>query len=124
MSVAEHVLTKAKMEGIIHDAARACGMDGHIDVATAQANLGTQAEMMMGRFGSGRMPHKNSYLYLDSVDACFYISRGRANCTFTARWFSESKDLDRLAEAGALVKKMLQEMQRRIDAVGEEAHHE
>jgi len=97
---------------ILHEAAKACGLDGHISEHT-----GTVAERAMLIFGGNRkQPRKNSYLYLDSVDACFYIQQNMACCVFSARWFAASKDLNNLAKAGMHIKRMLTEIQSRIDS--------
>ena len=86
--------TKDQQIVMLHDAARASGMDGHI-VNT---------------------PRKNSYLYLDSVDACFFYSNiGAPTVTLTARWSCGAKDLDRLADAAELIKTMLQNMKAQVE---------
>lgn len=59
----------------------------------------------------GERTTKNSYLYCDSVDACFFYGpTGAPTVTFTARWTYGAKDLDRLGEAAELIKTMLYNM--------------
>lgn len=101
--------TKDQQIVMLHDAARASGMDGHI---VSEPPPGTMAERVMTWFGGRKnTPRKNSYLYLDSVDACFFYSNlGTPTVTLTARWSCGAKDLDRLADAAELIKTMLQNM--------------
>lgn len=107
------MLTKEQQEILLHDAARISGMDGHV-----QSSGCTAAERVMQMFGGNRnTPRKMSYLYCDSVDACFYYCNDKACCTFTARWFSGAKDLERLGDSGTLIKKMLDNMQGLADGV-------
>lgn len=104
---------------IIHDSARECGLDSHITYSEKRSDLYTMAEKDMGWMGfSKNMPHKNSYLYCDSVDACFYISREDMACvTFAARWFAGSKDLtlERMEIALMYINSMLDAMQSKIN---------
>lgn len=65
-------LTKDQQIVMLHDAARASSMDGHI---VSEPPPSTMAERVMTWFGGRKnTPRKNSYLYLDSVDACFFYS--------------------------------------------------
>lgn len=102
------MFTKEQQESMLHRAARSSNMDGHI-VATPPA---TMAERAMTRFGGkASTPRKNSYLYCDSVDACFFYGPTDApTVTFTVRWTYGAKDLDRLGEAANLIKTMLHNM--------------
>lgn len=107
------ILTKEQQEILLHDAAKISGMEGHVQTAGC-----TAAERVMQMFGGKRnAPRKMSYLYCDSVDACFYYHNDKACCTFTARWFAGAKDLSKLADAGALISKMLDNMQGLGDSV-------
>ena len=106
-------MTYEQQSEILRQAASASGMDGHIS-----EHAGTAAERVMLLFGgTKRQPRKNSYLYCNSVDACFYITDNNALCTFTAKWCVGSNDINKLADAGRMIKKMLLEMQRRIDSL-------
>lgn len=102
------MFTKEQQISMLQRAARASGMDGHI-VATPPA---TMAERAMTYFGGKKNPpRKNSYLYCDSVDACFFYGPTDApTVTFTARWTYGAKDLDRLSEAANLIRTMLHNM--------------
>ncbi len=116
-------LTNEKKIQILHDSARQCDLDSHITVCEKKSDIQTQAEMMMGNMSFVKNPHKNSYLYFDSVDACFYIEREKACVTFTARWDVDSKDLsiNRMEKALITINKMLRTMQDMINKIlGEE----
>ena len=108
--------TKAE---ILHDAAQACGFNGH-----TQTTGNTAAEKVMCMLGAHRAtPRKMSYLRMDSVDACFYIQGKDACCTFAAKWFDGSKDLDKMAQAGEIIKRMLHEIQQRVDKAEQEENN-
>lgn len=102
------MFTKEQQKTMLHRAARSSNMDGHI-VATPPA---TMAEHAMTRFGGkASTPRKNSYLYCDSVDACFFYGpTGAPTVTFTARWTYGAKDIDKLGETAELIKTMLYNM--------------
>lgn len=111
------ILTNEQKIKILHDSARICDLDSHVTVCEKKADLQTQAETMMGNMSHVKNPHKNSYLYFDSVDACFYIERETACVTFTARWFAGSKDLslEKMEKALNSINKMLETMQGMIN---------
>jgi len=106
-------LTSEQKIKILHDSARKCDLDSHIVTCEKKADLQTNAERMMGNMSYVKNPHKNSYLFFDSVDACFYIERETACVTFTARWSVGSKDLsiDRMEKGVISINKMLETMQ-------------
>ena len=98
---------------LLHDAARLCGMDGHI-----QTVGNTAAEKVMLYFGGKKnTPRKMSYLYCDSVDACFYFSNDKPCCVLTARWFAGAADLteSKMVTAVAYIRNMLTKMQELTD---------
>lgn len=98
---------------LLHDAAVMSNMDSHV-----QTEGYTAAEKIMQFFGGQKnTPRKMSYLYCDSVDACFYFTNNKACVTFTARWFSGAKDLEKLGEASKHIGLMLENMQSLADAV-------
>lgn len=102
------MFTKEQQISMLQRAARASNMDGHI-VATPPATMAERAMTWFG--GKKNTPRKNSYLYCDSVDACFFYGPTDApTVTFTARWVYGAKDLDRLSEAANLIRTMLHNM--------------
>lgn len=102
------MFTKEQQKSMLYRAARSSNMDGHI-VTTPPA---TMAERAMTRFGGkASTPRKNSYLYCDRVDACFFYGpTGAPTVTFAARWTYRAKDLDKLSETAKLIKTMLYNM--------------
>lgn len=106
-------LTQEQKIKILHDSARQCDLDSHITICDKKSDLQTNAEIMMGNMSHFKNPHKNSYLFFDSVDACFYIERETACVTFTARWGVGSKDLSigKMEKALISINKMLETMQ-------------
>lgn len=107
------IFTREQRTVMLHDAARAANMDGHVTSAPPS----TMAERAMTWWGGRKnTPRKNSYLYCDSVDACFfYTVDGTPTVTITARWTCGAKDLDRMADAAALIKAMLQAMKEQAE---------
>ncbi len=103
-------LTNEQKIKILHDSARKCNLDSHVTIREKKIDLQTHAEKMMGNMSHVKNPHKNSYLYFDSVDACFYIERETACVTFTARWGVGSKDLSisKIEKALISINKMLE----------------
>lgn len=100
-------LTKEQQENLLHEAARKSDVGGHV-----QSMGCTAAERVMQMFGGKQnTPRTMSYLYCDSVDACFYYQNDKACCVFTAKWLVGTKDLARLDEAGKLISTMLNNMQ-------------
>jgi len=110
-------LTNEQKTKILHDSAIKCDMGGHVVICEKKADLQTNAERMMGNMSYVKNPYKNSYLYLDSVDACFYVEREMACVTFVASWIVGSKDLSisKMEKAIILINKMLLEMQYMIN---------
>lgn len=111
------MLSSDEKYNILHDSAKEIGIDSHIVVADKKSDLHTQAEQMMGNMSHFKNPHKNSYLFMDSVDACFYIYREIACVTFAAKWGAGSKDLsvERFEKAIITINKMLETMQLKIN---------
>ena len=58
-------------EQAMHDTCRELGYDGHIKTIQYKKDALTYAEKIAIRFGVPKVV-KNSYMYLDSVDFCFY----------------------------------------------------
>lgn len=107
------MLTKAQQAKILHDAARMSNMDGHV----YDGPPSTCAEKAMVMFGTPKnTPRKNSYLYCNSVDACFYFERDIARMTITAKLTVGCVDIDTLKSTALdMVKTMLQNMQKLAD---------
>lgn len=116
-------LSFEEQEKIIEDAADACKMDVRISHMARKADLHTAAEKLMGQraFLKGK-PYKQSYLWCDAVDICFFFSdqyEATACATFTALWSVGIKDLTTSAAVNAVrkVEDMLALMQKKANAV-------
>ena len=113
------MLSEKQKSDLLHDAARLTGLDSHIFNGKPQ----TAAEFLMVRTGGLKdEPRKNSYLFCDTIDACFYYRGTRACCTFTAKWCEGAKDLEptRISRAMQIVSDMLKNMQELINKAVEE----
>lgn len=109
------MLNKEKQAQLLHDAAVMTGLDAHVKTTA----LSTAAEKIMQLFGGSKnTPRKTSFLFCDSVDACFYYNSFDSACvTFTARWYAGAKDLegDRPNETAKIIRTMLNNMQALVD---------
>ena len=77
------IFTREQQTVMLHDAARAANMDGHV-TSTPPSTMAERAMTWWG--GRKNTPRKNSYLYCDSVDACFfYTADGTPTVTITRR---------------------------------------
>lgn len=107
------MISKEKQAQLLHDAAVMSGLDGH--VRTTGSTAAEKIMQMLG--GSKNTPRKMSYLFCDSVDACFYYSSKEACVAFAARWYAGSKDLEgeRPNKTAKIIRTMLRNMQALID---------
>lgn len=92
----------------LHDAARMCGLDGHVKVITYKNECCTRAEQIAEAEMARPFPVKNSYLYCGTVDACFYYDReDNACCAFSGHVRYGSGDYGRMGAIARLVQSML-----------------
>lgn len=78
-------------------------------------NHGEQIRLMLSSYCKG-MPYKSSYLYCDTLDACFYYDHDGHTCvTISARWCNGAKDRDKP------IKKAFEYVQKMLDAMTAEA---
>lgn len=113
-------LTTEQRVQILHDSARECNLDSHIVISESKRDLGTVAEKALGWMAWYKnIPHKNSYLFFDSVDACFFISSNNTpSVIFTARWSIGSRDIEDMRKfeiAIPIINKMLETIQCKIN---------
>ena len=102
----------------LHNAARKAGLDAHIVRMERKSDAHTYAEKLMLNCYRKGMPYKSSYLYCDTVDACFFFDHdGKASVSFSAIWRSGAKDL------GKPLKEAFGYIQRMLDAMTAEAEH-
>lgn len=109
-------LTIEQEREALYQAARQVGLDAHITYMERKSDAHTCAEKLMLNSYRKGMPYKASYLYCDTVDACFFFDYdGRATVTLSARWAHGAKDL------GKPIKKGFDYIQKMLDAMTDEA---
>jgi len=95
----------------LHDAARACGFDGH----TEELHYKKDAETWPDRIAiNRRLPVviKQSYLYFDSLDTTFFYSpEGKPSCAFAGIVFKPSSDYKHLVDMSNRISGMLDAME-------------
>lgn len=101
----------------LYNAARRSNLDAHIQYMDRKSDAHTCAEQLMLNSYRRGMPYKASYLYCDTLDACFYFDHdGRACVTVSARWCNGAKDLGRpIREAFEYIQNMLDAMTAEVD---------
>ena len=100
-------------------AAKKCKLDAHIIVAYRKNDCGyTWANKIMGRWYRRKMPYKNSYMFCDTMDLCFFFNEnnepmytyaGYADLERDAR---EDKNVDAFKKANLMLKYMKEEIER------------
>jgi hypothetical protein len=110
-------LTIEQEEDALYNAARKAGMGAHIEYMERKSDAHTYAEKIMLNAYRRGMPYKPSYLYCDTVDACFYFDYdGQACVSFSAQWRNGAKDLGKpIREAFGYIQNMLDAMTNEAD---------
>ena len=68
-------MTADKQAELIQKACRECGLDGHVKWIERKQDVQSWAEKIAERFRHKRnMPIKNSYMYCDQLDMCFFYT--------------------------------------------------
>lgn len=68
-------MTVDKQAELIHKAFREYGLDGHVKWIETRKDIQTWAEKIAERFRQNRnIPVKNSYMYCDQLDMCFFYT--------------------------------------------------
>ena len=92
----------------LHDAARMCGLDGHVKVVNYKNECVTPAEQIAESQLARPFPAKNSYLYCGTLDACFYYDReDNACCAFSGYVRYGSGDYERMGATASCIQMML-----------------
>lgn len=77
-------MDNAERTKALRDAAYLCGLDGSVKVVNYKNECVTHAEQIAEAQMVRPFPVKNSYLYCDALDACFFYDRdGSACCSFS-----------------------------------------
>lgn len=106
-----------KISDILYRAAREANLDGHIKIIENKKDEHTYAEKIAGRFRSGHLPVKNSYMFCDALDMCFFVTKDLTP-TFAYAGYSAINHIDvaedKLLKAFSKAKELLQIIDRMI----------
>lgn len=72
---------------MLHRAMREADLDGHIKVIERRSEADTWAEKIADRFREQELPVKNSYMFCDTLDMCFFYDTN-LKATFTYAGYS------------------------------------
>lgn len=101
-------MNNSEKSAALHHAARACGFDGHIKTIEYKNQCFTRAEQIAESRVSRPFPVKNSYLYCDTLDTCFYFdSENNPCCAFAGCVRYNSGDFKSMEGTAAKIKAML-----------------
>lgn len=105
-------LTIAQEHEALYNAAHRANLDAHIKHLSRKSDAFTAAEKLMLMQYHKDMPVKASYLYCDSLDACFFFNTaGKACVTISAFWGYGTADLgEPIEKALKYIREMLQYM--------------
>ena len=110
-------LTIEQERDALYNAARKAGLDTHVTYMERKGDAHTYAEKLMLNSYRKGMPYKSSYLYCDTLDACFFFDRdGHACISMSAFWRNGAKDL------GKPIREALMYIQKMLDIMTEEAN--
>lgn len=107
-------MTAERQAELISCACKEAGFDGHIRWIEGKKQANTWAEKIAVRFkGDTPLPVKNSYMYCDTLDMCFfYNEQGTPFMTYAGYVTAESKDITegKLLEAFRRARQVLSTM--------------
>lgn len=107
-------MTTERQAELIALACKEAGLDGHIKWIDGRKQANTWAEKIAIRFkGDGPLPVKNSYMYCDTLDMCFFYNEaGTPFMTYAGYVTEESRDIieDKLLEAFRRARQVLNTM--------------
>ena len=117
------MVAKEKQAIIIHNACKKAGVDSHVKWIFRKNDARTMAEQIANQFKDVNakdksFPVKNSYMYCDALDLCFFFNKRNKACfSFSGFSFSGSDDLrkKRLVEAFKKAELIVDYMQEMMD---------
>ncbi len=119
-------MTKEQQAENIHQACKDAGLDGHVKWIERKAQAQTWAEKIAVRFkGKDPLPVKNSYMYCDTLDMCFYYEPdGTPGMTYAGYVTADSADIKdgKLMEAFRKARHVLGIMKELADGQGAIGH--
>ena len=114
-------MTPKKQAELIHTACVESGLDGHIKWIEQHKDAHTAAERLADTSRNYRvLPVKNSYMYCDSLDMCFFYSRhNNASLAYSGCTLYASTDIKdgKIIKAFELATKVLARMQELAEEV-------
>ena len=78
-------------EKAMHDSCRELGLDGHIKIIEYKKDCHTYAEKIVCNIKDRPFQVKNSYMFLDGVDFCFYNYENEVN--FATSEYQRTKNI-------------------------------
>lgn len=107
-------MTNEQQAKLITAACKEAGLDGHIRWIEGKKQADTWAEKIAIRFKDGNpLPVKNSYMYCDTLDMCFFYNEaGTPFMTYAGYVTADSKDITegKLLEAFRMARQVLSTM--------------
>lgn len=107
-------MTTEKQAELIAISCKEAGLDGHIKCIDGRKQADTWAEKIAIRFkNNGPLPVKNSYMYCDTLDMCFFYNEaGTPFMSYAGYATAESKDITegKLLEAFRRARQVLSTM--------------
>lgn len=108
-------MTNEKQAELIAIACREAGLDGHIKWIERSSDAHTYAERIANGIRLGnvkRLPVKNSYMYCDTLDMCFFYINDVPYMSYAGYVTGNSKDImeDKLVKAFQTSKQVLSRM--------------
>ena len=114
-------MTRQQQAELIAAACKEAGLDAHICMIDNKKQAGTLAEKIAMRFkGKGSLPVKNSYMYCDTLDVCFFYNEaGTPFMTYAGYVTADSKDITegKLIEALRKARQVLSTMRELAEEV-------
>ena len=103
-------------EEAMHDSCRELGLDSHIKTIVHKKDCHTYAEKIVCNFKDRPFKVKNSYMFLDGVDFCFYNYKNEVNfaisgCISDNDKLEIVKAIDKALSLCALCEQKLKEME-------------
>lgn len=116
-------MTAKQRAELIYEACKENNLDGHITWIEGRRRAQTWAERIAVRFkGSDPLPVKNSYMYCDTLDMCFfYNEHGTASMAYAGYVTTSSSDITegKLVKAFQTAEAVLKTMKRLAEEVEE-----
>lgn len=114
-------MTEKRQAELIAAACKEAGLDGHIRWIEGKKQADTWAEKIAMRFkGNNALPVKNSYMFCDTLDMCFFYNEaGMPFMTYAGYVTAESKDITegKLLEAFLRARQVLSTMRELAEEV-------